>query len=285
MTTHTASVKRHDTAAEQWDRAAAGWNANTPIIRSWLRKATDSMISCAGISEGMQVLDVAAGAGDQTLDVAEKVGAGGMVLATDVSPEILSFAEANATAAAVRTIRTCVASAECLALDTGTFDAAVCRLGLMLMPLPELALAEIRRVLKPGARLSALVFSTIESNPCLAIMLRIAAAHTGVSPSDPYRAGSLVSLGKPGLLAEHFVQAGYSHVVTTRLSAPFVLPNVRTYTDFVRSSGAPVVALLAHLEEASRAKAWAAIEEDLGAFDTAEGWRGPNELLLATGVA
>ena len=49
-------------ASRQWDQLAAGWNANTPIIRQWLKISTDAMISVVNISNGMCVLDVAAGA-------------------------------------------------------------------------------------------------------------------------------------------------------------------------------------------------------------------------------
>jgi ubiquinone/menaquinone biosynthesis C-methylase UbiE len=268
----------------QWDQAAAGWNAHAPLIRAWLRQATDAMISSASISDGMRVLDVAAGAGDQTLDIAAQVGPTGHVLASDFSPAILEFAATNAARAGYRNIETCVASAEDLPIDDASYDAAICRLGLMLMPHPDLALREIRRVLKPNGRLAALVFSDVESNPCLSIVMRTAAQHTGTPPADPYRAGSLFSLGKPGLLAKILADAGFSHVVITRMAAPIVQPDVRKYTDFIKESGAPVVAMLAKLDPQARNKAWAEIEEKLSAFSTPDGWSGPNELLLATGV-
>ncbi|MEO7010563.1 MAG: hypothetical protein ABI156_15545, partial [Caldimonas sp.] len=54
----------------QWDGAARGWNAHAPDIRAWLGTATEAMLSMAGVSTGGHVLDVAAGAGDQTLAIA-----------------------------------------------------------------------------------------------------------------------------------------------------------------------------------------------------------------------
>src|SRR5512136_1611304 len=80
----------------QWEKAAQGWNDHTPQVRAWLREATDAMIDMAGIRRGSHVLDIAAGAGDQTLDIAERVGPEGRVLATDISSAILDFAKANA---------------------------------------------------------------------------------------------------------------------------------------------------------------------------------------------
>ena len=58
----------------QWDAAAAGWDRHGSEIRDWLRMPTDAMLEMACIREGQTVLDVAAGAGDQTLDIAARVG-------------------------------------------------------------------------------------------------------------------------------------------------------------------------------------------------------------------
>ena len=91
---------------EQWDQHAKGWDDKGPQIRAWLRDATDAMIEMAGIKPGMRVLDVAAGAGDQTLDIARRVGPQGSVLATDLSPAILEFAKENAERASFRNVRT-----------------------------------------------------------------------------------------------------------------------------------------------------------------------------------
>ena len=81
---------------EQWDRSATGWNAHTREIRAWLRQATDVMLDMAGIGPGASVLDVAAGSGDQTLDIAQRVGPNGSVLATDLSSAILALADETA---------------------------------------------------------------------------------------------------------------------------------------------------------------------------------------------
>ncbi|MGB8819245.1 MAG: class I SAM-dependent methyltransferase, partial [Rhizobiaceae bacterium] len=69
----------------QWNSAASGWNESGSVIRPWLLASTQAMLKMAGVSEGMHVLDVAAGAGDQTLDVAVLVGPAGTVTATDIS--------------------------------------------------------------------------------------------------------------------------------------------------------------------------------------------------------
>ena len=91
--------------AAHWNAAAAGWDANTPIIRTWLRTSTDAMISMANIAAGMHVVDIAAGAGDQSLDIAAKVGPGGIVEMTDFSADILVLAEAAAKKAGLKNMQ------------------------------------------------------------------------------------------------------------------------------------------------------------------------------------
>ena len=80
----------------QWDQSAAGWDRHTPAIAAWLTDATEAMFDMAGIVAGSRVLDVAAGAGDQTLGIARRVGPRGFVLATDLSPAILALAKGHA---------------------------------------------------------------------------------------------------------------------------------------------------------------------------------------------
>jgi SAM-dependent methyltransferase len=232
----------------------------------------------------MAVLDLAAGAGDQTLDIAARVGPGGSVTAVDLSPAILALAGQNARSAGYHHIvRTRVGDAEHLPLDDATFDAAVCRLGLMFLPDPAQGLRELYRVLRPGARTCVMVFSRPEKNPCVAALMAVALRHAGLPPRDPFAPGGLLSLGKPGLLDELFRQAGFGEVATTAMDAPFRLRGVDDYLDFVRSSASPIQQMLAALDARRQDEAWAEMAERLHAFDTADGWAGPNELLLTVG--
>ena len=68
-----------DTTRRQWQDAAAAWHGWGPTIESWLGPATARMMDTAGIRPGHRVLDVAAGAGGQTLVAAGRVGPTGQV--------------------------------------------------------------------------------------------------------------------------------------------------------------------------------------------------------------
>ena len=272
-------------AWQAWDRAALGWNSHTTIIRAWLEEATAEMLAAAHIASGSRVLDIAAGAGDQSLDIARCVGASGHVLAIDLSPAILALAAANAQAAGLHQVDTRVLDAQALGLEGAGFDAAVCRLGLMFCRAPLDALAGARAALRPGGRFSALVFSQAECNPCLVTMMKVALQHTGVRARPPAEPGTLMSLGEPGLLRRLLHDAGFVDIEVRPISAPFRLPTARSYIEFVRSSGSPIRELLAPLAPAGQVAAWDEMVEQLAVFATPEGWVGPNELLLCSASA
>jgi SAM-dependent methyltransferase len=267
----------------QWDAAATGWHAHGAQISHWLAPATDAMLVMAGIRPGHRVLDVAAGAGGQTLDIARRVGPAGSVLATDLSPVILSLAAQEARQAGLVNVQTQVADAQDLPLELAGFDAVVCRLGLMLCPQPLAALRGMHRALKPGGRMCTMVFSHAASNPCIGLLMATALEHAGLPPRDPATPGGLLSLGLPGLMDELWHTAGLREVATTRLNAPFRLPSAAAYLDFVRSAAGPVQEILKGLDDAARQAAWSDMATRLGVFNTATGWEGPNELLLTAG--
>jgi len=270
---------------DQWDTHAQGWSDHGAQIGEWLRDSTSAMLAMAGIGigSGARVLDVAAGAGDQTLEIARRVGPNGFVLATDLSPAILAFAQEKARLAGYVNIKTQVADGENLALGEAGFDAAICRLGLMFFPDPGKGLGEMFRALKPGGRACTMVFSAPDRNPCVTILLSTALKHAGLPPRDPFQPGGLLSLGKPDLTDELFEQAGFVEVASTRVTAPFRLPSVDHYLDFIRTSASPILQILGRLDAAAKDAAWADIRARLSVFDTPGGWEGPNELLLTAG--
>jgi SAM-dependent methyltransferase len=279
MTTPTSK----DALRAQWDAAAAGWNAHGPQIGAWLERATEAMLAMAGIGPGSKVLDVAAGAGEQTLAIARRVGPAGHVLATDLSPAILALARENARHAGLANIRTRVADGEHLGVEPGRFDAVVSRLGLMLFQDPARALGDMHRALRREGRICTLVFGPPPANPCIKILMSTALKHAGLPPRDPFSPGGLLSLGRPGHADELFVAAGFRDVASTRLDAPFRLPSARAYLDFVRTSASPIQQILRGLDATAADAAWAEMEERLSVFSTPSGWVGPNELLLTAG--
>ncbi|MEO7941423.1 MAG: class I SAM-dependent methyltransferase [Burkholderiaceae bacterium] len=271
------------TMRTQWDQAAAGWNAHTADIGAWLNLPTEAMCRMAGVSQGARVLDVAAGAGEQTLVIARMVGTRGRVLATDLSPAIVALARENLDSAGYGQVETRVADGEELGVAEGAFDAAVCRLGLMFFPDPLQGLRELHRALRHGGGACTMVFSRPDKNPCVTILMSTALKHAGLPAGDPFQPGGLLSLGQPGRMDALFRSAGFVDVATTAIDAVFHMRSVDHYLAFIRHSASPIQGILGRLSPADAAAAWAEMRDRLDVYTTADGWLGPNELLLTAG--
>lgn len=284
----TAYIETADRAKkqtrDQWDSAATGWDRHGPAIRNWLAKPTAAMLSMAAVAPGQSVLDLAAGAGDQTLDLARRVGPLGRVVASDISQAILMLAARNAVSSGFSMVETHLADAEHLNLPEAEFDAAICRLGLMFLPDPLAGLKEVHRTLRPGARFCSMVFAGPDQNPCLRILMSTALRHAGLPPRDPFAPGGLVSLGRPGDIETLFTKAGFNSVATTRMDAPFRFAATQDYLQFIRDAAGPILGILAGLDPAAQEGAWADIEAQLDVYQSQDGWEGPNTLLLTVGI-
>ena len=271
------------TPAHPWDLAAEGWNRHAGLVESWLVEVTAAMLAAAEVRPGAAVLDVAAGSGGQTMAAAHQVGAGGRVLATDISPRILALAQGNAQAAGLVQVETRVADAQALRLEGAGFDAAISRLGLMFCAQPERAFASIAAALRPGGRLAVVVFSQPQANPCVAILMATALRHAGQASGTPFAPGTLFSLARPGWLEQLMQDAGFIDVEVTPAAAPMRLPSAGHYLEFVRSSGSPIMEILAPLPASAQQQAWDDMAGQLARFEVPGGWEGPNELLLCSG--
>src|SRR4051812_27510260 len=129
------------TTRAQWQQAAAAWHRWAPVLEAWLGPATELMLDLAAVSEGSRVLDVAAGAGGETLAAARRVGPGGRVLATDISPAILSYAKSEAVRAGLDNITVRELDGEALDVEEAGYDAVISRVGLIYFPDRAAALA------------------------------------------------------------------------------------------------------------------------------------------------
>ena len=128
-----AAYKRSTT--EQWQAAAQAWSAWGPALERWLGQATELMLDLAGVGAGARVLDVAAGAGGQTLAAARRAGPDGAVLATDSSSEILLLRGPAGRGRAAGQRRDAASwTARRWRSRRASYDAVISRLGLMYLP-------------------------------------------------------------------------------------------------------------------------------------------------------
>jgi ubiquinone/menaquinone biosynthesis C-methylase UbiE len=277
-------VQYKTTTRQQWEEAAEAWHRWSPLLEAWLGEATERMLDLAGVTTGSEVLDVAAGAGGQTLAAAQRAGVTGRVVATDISPTILGYAAKSAANAGLSNVTTLEADGEALGnLDPDTFDAVISRVGLIYFPDQQQALTGMRRALRTGGRVAAIVYSTPDRNAFFSGPVGVIRRRAQLPAPLPGQPGPF-SLGGPGVLEQALRDAGFTDVTVQAIDAPVRLPSAAECVRFERESFGALHQMLAGVPERERPDVWEEIHRELSRFESASGFVGPCEMLVAAGT-
>ena len=256
-----------------WDKAAADYE------RYWahaLEPAQNRLLQMAELRSGERVLDIAAGTGLVTFRAASTVGSKGTVFATDISDEMVNRLRASAAERGLGNVRVERMDAQQLALPDGTYDVALCALGLMYVPDPLAALKEMKRALRAGGRAVVSVWGE-----------RAKCGWAEIFPIVEKRVASEVcpmffQLGSEGALQMTMELAGFSAVKVERMPATIRYENGSDACGaaFV---GGPVALAYSHFDEKTKREAQAEYLESIGAFKTGNGYGVPGEFVVAVG--
>ena len=185
-------------------------------------------VTVANVQEGQRVLDIAGGTGDLALAFAGKVGKTGCVVHTDINEAMLRTGRDRLLDAGV-VLPTLVCDAERLPFPGDHFDVVTVAFGLRNMTHKDLALSEMRRVLKPGGKLLVLEFSKV-AQPLekaydwysFKILPRLGKLVAGDDASYRYLAESIRMHTDQDTLKGMMAEAGLSRVEYFNLSAGIV---------------------------------------------------------------
>jgi len=289
VTTTTATAPAFDplkyksTTRDQWDAAAGAWHRWGPTLNDWLGTSTETMLEMANVRPGMRILDVAAGAGEQTITAARRVGPSGYVLATDISSRILEFARMSAAEAGLDNVEVRQMDGERIDLAQESFDVVISRVGLIYFPDQHAALGGMHRVLKPGGRVAAITYSTPEKNKFFSLPVSVIRRRAQLPAPLPGQPGPF-SLGTPGAIEAAFARAGFRDVEVRVVPSPLRLRSAKECVRFERESFGALHTMLAGMPEPERPSVWEEIERELAQFQGPEGFVGPCEMLVAVGT-
>ena len=267
---------------EQWNKDGAAWRRWSPTLDGWYGEVTRRMLELGRILPGQRVLDIAAGAGEPAVSAAERVGPAGYVLATDISEGIVELAREVARQRGLEQVDTRAMDGEAPDVPEASFDAVLCRFGLMYMPHPVTALRAWRRVLRPGGLVAVAVFSTPERNAWGALPASIIRRRAHLAPPAPGQPGPF-SLGAPGVLEEAFLRAGFPGPEVRALPVPHRAASAAQYVQVAREAFGGFNAMMSHLSPQDRESAWNEVEDAMRRVESAGGFEAPGECLV--GVA
>lgn len=255
--------------AAGWSRVAPAWEQHADDIENTSGVASEALMRAAAITEGERVLELGAGTGHLAVRLAGLVGPSGSVVASDAAPGMVDLIERrvaglpNASAATIDA--TAIPDAD------GEYDVVVCRMGLMFVPDPVVALKEVRRVLRPGGRLAAAVWGDMARNPWM-VAVGFATMMTGLmSGPPPNEPGGPFSLGDAVLLEKVARDAGFADVRVD------VVEYVRHYAsaaeqfDLVRVLAPPIAAALETASDEQLGAVRHSAEEFVAKYRSADG--------------
>jgi ubiquinone/menaquinone biosynthesis C-methylase UbiE len=231
---------------QSWDSVAAEWQRWWKTTETAAEEVSRWLISHAEIKPGSKVLDIATGIGEPAISAAKKVGNGAHVLATDISPQMLSIAKQRAISLGLQdVIEFKEGDAETIDLPTSTFDAALCRFGLMFLPNLGAGLSNIFKSLREGGIFATAVLGSPDKVPFISLALYTALKETNRPPPSINTPGPF-SLSDENLLNDAFIKSGFEDIAIERLDMIFDFDSAEEYTNFVCETVAPIQTILSN---------------------------------------
>lgn len=272
-----------DNMLDVWAESARYWTNYSSTIHKMFVPLTRALIERAEIRNGQTVLDVAGGAGEPSLTIAEVVGPAGSVTCTDGVAAMVEAARAEAQRRGLTNMTFQQCAAASLPFPDNSFDVVVSRLGVMFFPDPVAAFREMLRVLRPNGRMAFAVWGKSEVNPFCYLVTRVMDQHVKSPAADP-DAPNAFRFAEPGKLINVLRQAGAvdveESITTFDMQAPISAPQfweMRSKTsDTLREK-------LAKLPADEQAEIADEVEQAVKEFFPANQMKFPTQMLIATG--
>ena len=237
--------------------ASEKWKAKSAAMG---QPVTDALVEYAQPAPGMRVLDLASGTGEPAISLASRVGQHGHVTALDLSAGLLEIAAQRAEARGLKNFTTQQGDAHHLPFPENTFDLGTSRFGVMFFGDPRVALQELRRVLRTGARACFLAWGSFDQ-PYWRSMMGVVHRHVGglLLPPDapnPFR------FAERGSLSAVLRSAGFNGVEEDTKTLPWTwLGPVEELWEYSQSVSVPFRPML----ERVPAETWAEIHAEVHA--------------------
>ena len=268
-------------SASFWDKHRAAHRAMFLPIIATLREEAE--IPEPAASRPYQVLEVAAGVGDVSLELAATLGPNATIWCTDLVPDMVRNSERSAAERGVRNIRFRECSGQELPFPPDSFDAVVGRFGIMFFTEPVAGIREGLRVLKTGCRIAHCVWGTREANPFHQVIHEVLDRYVPSPDPEPDAPGAF-RFAQPGKLVAVFEEAKatdiHERVLRFNISAPISFDQffeARTeMSDSLRSK-------LRKLPPEQRARFKEDVRQNASSYFTPEGFAIPAEVLVVSG--
>jgi ubiquinone/menaquinone biosynthesis C-methylase UbiE len=250
-----------DSQRQSWNSVSEGWQRWWRTFENGAQNISSRLVELSNTKPGDKVLDLATGIGEPAVTAAKMVGSNGHVLATDISPQMLSITKQRAASLGLENIIEIKESdAETIDLPVSTFNAVLCRWGLMYLPNPTGALSNIHRTLISDGCVAAAVWGTPDKVPFLALPISVVRKETHAPAPAPGTPGPF-GFADENLLRNTFIQAGFKDLHIEHLNAVFEFNSAEDFTHYQQAISAPVIAMLANETKSRQDEIWNKVTE------------------------
>ena len=168
-----------------WAAVAPAWAEYAVYADTRGAAITAKLLQLSAPRPGERVLELACGAGGVGIAAAELVGPAGEVVLSDVAAEMTAIAATRAAALGLDNVRALTLDLDDLDQPDQAYNVVLCREGLMFALDPARAVAEIRRILRPGGRVAVAVWGPRARNPWLGLVFDAVSAQLGTPVPPP----------------------------------------------------------------------------------------------------
>ena len=259
---------------------SSGWDERHAYLEEVARPVTGLMLERIGLQPGHTILDLAAGTGIVGF-AAARAAPDTRVIISDFSPAMVETASRRGAELELTNCEYRVLDAEQIDLPDDSVDGVLCRWGYMLMADPAAALAETRRILRPGGRLAAAVFAGPERNPWAGLPGRILIERGHVPPPGPGAPG-ILALADTHRLRALFGEAGFPEPQIEEVDFRFTYAGEDDYWDFLIRVAGAISMVLGKLDEQTRDAVRAELGSHLAPFSGPEGLSFPGTSLVVS---
>ena len=236
---------------ESWERSAANWEDERDFIWDATRHISERLVERLDPSDGDTVLELAAGTGETSFILAERVGASGSVISTDFAAAMVEAARRRGENLGADNVEYRVLDAEAMDLDDDSVDGVLCRFGYMLMADPAKALGETRRVLRDGGRLAFAVWGPPQDNLWAAIPAMTLVERGHIPPPVP-GAPSIFALNDPAEITELVTGAGFGEPEIEQVPVDWPYSTPEVHWEKTIKLAAPLAKAVGELDEDER---------------------------------
>jgi SAM-dependent methyltransferase len=244
---------------DQWQAMAPRWERGRELLWRGTRPVSEWLVARLDPQRGQTILELAAGAGETGFMAAPLLGSEGRLITSDREPGMVEVARRLAGERGITNADFRVLDADRLDLPDASVDGVLSRFGYLLKGDPPPALAEIRRVLRPGGPLAFSVWAARSRNPWMTVPVEamIERGHLNPPSGEEIR---LSARRNPESITRLLTEGGFAEAEIEELEVAYRFSDAEELWFFVSELRGPVALALADLPEAERAEVRAEVE-------------------------